>query len=93
MSDVRRPDITLRLKGSNGVNHRFELFRSAQFTRGAFATQTQYEEGDVPTVRVRHNGTWLPVGEQQLMTLDQALTLVKSACARNLIQLDKEALQ
>lgn len=84
MSEPRKPDHTLVLQGRRGVRHKFELFLGRQFPKAEFQAQQQYDEHDTPTVRVRHNGVWLPHGSRQLMSLDQVMALIERTVRRQL---------
>ena len=75
MADQRKPEAVISLRVGD-VKHKLELFSSHQFPT---MTDTQFHDAeDVPTVRVRHDGVWLPPGMRKLMTLDAVMDLVKS---------------
>lgn len=82
MSDPRTPDAIINVSGE--VHHRFELFASWQFRNADMVTQKQYDDDGVPTIRLRHNGVWMPPGQRQLMTLDDTMALVRKVVSSKL---------
>ena len=82
MPDPRKPDVIVTIpEGEGTARHKFELFASYQFKNADMVAQRQFDERDIPTVRVRHNGVWLPPGERHLMTLRDATLLMETVLA------------
>lgn len=85
MSEPRKPDYTLMLKGGK-TSYKFELFGSHQFTSSDMQAQAQVDEHDTPTVRVRLNGAWTPPGERKLYTVDEVMSLVEPQIRNAIIE-------
>lgn len=81
MSDPRKPEIVVSMRIGD-VRHKLELFSSYQFPR--IEESPRHDEEDVPTVRVRHNGVWLPPGERQLMTLQDVMDMIRKVAANHM---------
>ncbi len=83
MSEPRKPDLAVNLVTADGRRHRFQLFASNQFTnRKDMAAQPMTDGEGNPTVRLRHDGAWLPPGERKLITLDEAMLLISMSVKR-----------
>lgn len=83
MSDPRKPDTVISVRIGQ-IRHKLELFTSSQFTRTDMQDQPQHDENSVPTVRIRHNGQWLPPGSRQLVKLDDVMDLIQSVIGKQL---------
>lgn len=89
MSESRKPDATLTLalpdrESGRVTKHKLELFVAGQFPSEDMQSQRLIDDDDLPTVRVRHNGVWLPPGERMLMTLKQVMSIATSSVAKHL---------
>lgn len=83
MSDPRKADLAINLVSADGRRHRFQLFASDQFTnREDMAEQPQADAEGRPTIRLMHDGAWLPPGERKLITLDDAMLLIGMSVKR-----------
>lgn len=83
MSEPRRPDAVLSVRAGD-IRHKFEMYRAAQFQNADMLEQPQTDSKGVPTVRLRHNGVWLPPGHRQLMTVRAAVELAESVIEKQL---------
>ena len=88
MSDPRRPDEIITISTAYGrKKHSFELFVSSQFPSKIYSSQPQADDFGVPTVRLRHNGVWMPPGSKRLMTVDEVMAII----GRSLVQKLKDS--
>ena len=78
MSEVRKPVATIRVKWSK-VSHKFELFEGRCFAEFITGDQQLLDEKGRPTVRVRHNGVWMPPKERVLYPISDVMALIESA--------------
>lgn len=89
MSEPRKADAVVTLqtrdrKTGQVRRHKLELYASDQFPSADMQDQRQVDDNDVPTVRVRHNGVWLPPGQRQLMTMAQVMGIIERTAAQPL---------
>lgn len=91
MSDPRRPDEIITISAANSrKKHSFELFVSSQFPSKIYRDQPQHDDFGVPTVRLRHNGVWMPPGNKKLMTIDEVMVIIARSLDRKLKTADEE---